>query len=129
MVYCKNKKCNSTNVEKKDLNFASIKNEGEPADKTFEEKYEFFCKQCGNHWFEDGEAYKIYEEYKKLKEETKIVAQDVKRGGTYKIDKIHVINPDKMMRVIELANNIWNDYRHLLDISPAEWHELQSDIK
>lgn len=51
-------------------------------------------------------------------------AQDMSPGR--KIEPQY-INPDELMKRHELARKIVNSYRHVLDLKPGEWFDIEQD--
>lgn len=122
MVRCK--KCNSINIKVLDLNFAKRKNEGQPSAKAEDPKKEFYCYGCGDSWFSDPEAEKLYFEYKDLVPRTQMVAQTIKRGEPY---KINYIKPHELSRRIEIAKILKEKHQHDLELEAGEWFRIFQD--
>ncbi|MEZ4211110.1 MAG: hypothetical protein R3B39_02380 [Candidatus Paceibacterota bacterium] len=122
MVTCK--KCNSISVKVSDLNFATVKPEGQPAAKIGHTKKEFYCHSCGEIWMFDLECERLYFEYLDLKRKTMMFVQDLR--SLNKIPPPHIESHD-LMRRNELAKKLVTGYKHMLDIDPGEWHELEQE--
>ena len=104
------------------MNFARIKLEGSPATKGNDERYSFFCLDCESAWESDPQVKKDYYEYLWLKDRTTLIVRDFGENGSYGPSQDIDIN--EMMRMEQLAKKISTSYTHLLDINPAEWHDI-----
>lgn len=124
MIRCGN--CKSILVKSIDLNYAKVKNEGEPADTSDLVPEYFQCESCSYGWFVDPEAEKLYLEYKDLVPKTSVVAQVVRPGGTY---HVHYIKPDELSRRIELAKILTEKHQHNLNLEAGEWFEIIQDAR
>ncbi len=120
MIFCP--KCKSVRVNTSNMNSGNEKNK--LVDQEGRNKKEFICNVCSHLWFPDPKAKEKYLEYKKLKDETTLVAQIVTRGKPYNPQHLDI---DKLMKRNELAKLLVTEYMYSLDIDPSEWHELQSD--
>src|SRR3990167_11360564 len=125
MITCKN--CKSKNVKVANMNFASLKKEGQPAEKQGEEKYSFFCFYCEQQWESDPQAQKDYLEYMWLKGRTSTVARDMNPSGDY--GPASFIDNSELTRRNELAKKIINSYKHTIDLSPSEWYKIEQDTR
>ncbi len=124
MVRCKN--CKSINVKISSLNFAHKKEEGAPSAKAGKISKEYYCHSCSNAWLYDSKCEDLYNEYLKLKSETNLIAHTVKPGVPLIPQHIDI---NKLMRRTEIANNLVNNYQHILDIGPEEWFILSEDAR
>jgi hypothetical protein len=124
MVFCKN--CKSINVKVANANFASVKPEGQPSAKQSENKFFFHCWNCESDWESNQEAYQDYYEYDALRGRTTMVAHDMKPG--MKIEAQY-IDSNELMRRHELAKKIISSYKHLLDLKPGEWYDIEQDVR
>ena len=124
MVFCKNKDCNSILVKVSDLNFALVKPEGEPAAKAGLTKKEFYCQSCGEIWMFDPKVESLYFEYRDLKNKTMMVAQDV--DATKRIE-VPYISVNDLMRRTEIAKDLVTNYKHMLDLEPGDWYDLEQE--
>ena len=123
MVICK--ECDSLDVRVNDGNFARTKREGEPsAVHTYNKKF-FYCEQCESKWESTPEAEKDYLDYLWLKGRTTMLAHEMPRDGSYG-PPAH-IDGAELMRREELAKKLVESYRHLLDLAPDEWYEIEQD--
>jgi|SRR3989338_10430212 len=122
MVHCLN--CKSTKVKVTNANFASVKLERQPSAKQTENKCFFHCWDCESDWESKPEALDDYYEYEALRGRTKLVAHDMRPG--VKIEAQY-INPDELMKRHELAKKIVDSYKHLLDLKPGEWFDIEQD--
>ncbi len=125
MVICKN--CNSMNVKVANGNFASAKPEGQPAVVHKFNKYFFHCWDCESNWESIPEAEKDYLDYVWLRDRTTLVARSMGSDGSY--GPAQFIEASELMRRTELAKKIHGSYRHLLDLDPGEWHEIDQDAQ
>lgn len=124
MLWCQN--CGSTKVKVTNLNFTKLKPEEEAAIKYSHNKDSFYCQNCEKQWESIPEAEETYLEYVSLRNKTQLVAYNVQ---DYKNSPLPIqnINHEELIRRHELAKKISDCYKHLLDISPKEWHELEQD--
>jgi|GEM_PF-2556350 len=122
MIRCK--KCKSILVKVFNLNFAKRKLEGQAASKIGSTKKQFLCQSCSEEWFFDPNCEKLYFEYLDLKPETTLVAHNMGSDGTY---EAQYIDPNKLMRRLELARELIRSYQHMLDIGPDLWLQLSQD--
>jgi len=126
MIRCPKQNCKSLG-KVVDLNFAKLKQEGEPADKSELLDKEGYCYVCGYGWILDvEEAGKLYDEYVKLRQEVDemFVVYDPKKElpRTPK-----PINSEKLGRMKELATILTTEHQHNLDVSASEWFEIIRD--
>lgn len=124
MVWCKN--CKSIKVKVNNLNFAEAKAEGEPSVKYTYNKFSFFCHDCENQWESIPEAEEIYFRYVDLKAKTQLTVYDVNeyKNSPLPIVPLSIVDLTKRK---ELAKEIIEHYRHVLDIDPGEWYEIKQD--
>ena len=125
MVTCQ--KCKSTDVKINNGNFARTKHEGEPSAKHAFNKYFFYCEQCENKWESTPDEERDYFEYVRLRERTILVVRDVGKNGSY--GPAQHIDSGELSHRIELAKKIVASYRHLLDLDPGEWYEIERDSR
>ena len=124
MITCP--KCNSMNVRVNSGNFARVKREGEPAYKhTYDIRF-FYCEDCENKWETTPESQRDYYDYVALRDRTMFFANGMGNDGSY--GPTNNIDSVDLMRKTELARKIVASYRHLLDLDPAEWYELEQDV-
>lgn len=124
MVRCP--KCKSILVKSVDLNYASVKKEGEPADSSdFLPEY-FQCESCSHGWFADLGAMKLYLEYKELVLKTEMISQIVRPGGTYVVNHIR---PNELSRRLEIARILKEGHQHDLNIDAGDWFEIFQDAR
>ena len=121
MVYCKN--CKSINVKVSDLNFARIKPEGQHTVKHKHNKYSYFCWDCKHDWKSIPEVEQDYHRYLWLRDRTKMIARDMKDGSIQE----KYINSNELLERKELARKITKEYKHLLNISPGDWYDIEED--
>jgi len=121
MITCQ--KCRSINIKVSSLNFARVKLEGQPAFKHHYNKYSFYCSDCNNQWESVPEAEKDYHEYLDLCSKNTILSQDLKEDGGY--GQTRQINYDELEKEKVLAKKIVSSYKHVLNINPSEWHNLE----
>lgn len=124
MIPCKN--CKSINVKVSSLDFARVKREGESAAKAGLPKNQFHCWDCGDEWFSDPEAYKVYFEYCDLKPRTTLVAEMIKPGDMYRVQHV---DSNELMRRKELAKILFAKYRSFLELEAGEWYDIELDAK
>lgn len=123
MVHCLN--CKSTKVKVFDANFAELKPEGQPAVKHSGSKFLYHCWNCNNDWESIPEAEQDYFEYDALKSRTTFVVNEVKPGKS--IGPAAYIKPDELLRRHELAKKLVDSYKHVLDLKPGEWFDIEQD--
>lgn len=125
MTYCIN--CNSINVQVKSVDFARKKMEGQASAKANTlPKNRFMCRDCGNNWDSDPEAYKLYFEYAGLLPRTTIIAQVMKPSGTYVVQHLDL---GELARRKELAKILFSKYKSYLDLDVGEWHNIKLDTQ
>lgn len=109
-----------------DLNFAKLKREGEPSDKSELLDKEGYCPVCGHDWILDSGAYDFYNEYVVLRNEVAqmVVVYDHGKGLPYNPKPMDV---DKLIRMKELAKLLSDEHRHNLDVAAGEWFEIIRD--
>lgn len=125
MITCR--RCQSTNVKVNNGNFARTKPEGARSAVHTHNKYFFYCEQCENKWKSTSDEERDYFEYVRLRDHTTLVVRDVGKDGSY--GPAQHIDSDELSRRTELAKKIDTSYKHLLDLDPGEWHEIESDSK
>lgn len=125
MVTCQ--RCQSTNVRVNNGNFARTKPEGERSAVHTNNKYFFYCEQCEDKWESTPEEERDYFEYARLRDRTTLVVRNVGKDGSYGPAQ-HIDSGELSLRV-ELAKKIVNSYKHLLDLDPGEWHEIEHDSR
>ena len=125
MVTCP--KCQSTNIKVNNGNFARTKPEGERSAVHTHNKYFFYCEQCENKWESTPDEEKDYLDYVWLRDRTTLVVRDVAKDGSY--GPAQHIDSGELSRRIELAKKIVATYKHLLDLDPGEWHEIEQDSR
>jgi hypothetical protein len=122
MVICKN--CRSLNVDIKNLDFARVKLEGEPAAKYTGPHDSFYCFDCESQWESGPEDWQLYYEYKSLVPKTTFIVHNMENGN---YGPVQHVDARELLRRDEIAKILVASYLHLLDLSPAEWHEIKLD--
>lgn len=123
MVQCKN--CKSIKVIVRNGNFASRKNEGEPAQVHEFNKEYFLCEICEDSWESDGKGEKLYFEYLDLRRLTPTSVGNMGVDGSYSIAP-H-IDWNNLVRRKELAKILSELHRHDLNLSAGDWWEIDQD--
>ena len=124
MVRCPN--CKSISVKEIDMNYASVKKEGDPADSSELLPEYFQCETCSHAWFADPSAKKLYLEYKELVPKTEIVSQIARPRGTY---TVYHIKPEELSRRLEIARILTEGHQHDLNIGAGDWYEIFQDAR
>ncbi|MHB1330928.1 MAG: hypothetical protein ACYCY6_03100 [Minisyncoccota bacterium] len=68
----------------------------------------------------------LLREYERLKVSTHIEAQILRPGQPY---KVNYIKPEELVRRKELAIELASNYKDYFENKPAEWFELQQDVR
>jgi hypothetical protein len=106
-------------------NFARVKPEGAPSAKhTYDIRF-FYCEQCESKWETTSESQRDYYDYLALRDRTTTMAHDMGKDGSYGPPQ-YLDGGDLILRA-ELAKKIASSYKHLLDLNPVEWHEIEED--
>ena len=113
-------------MKEMDLNFASTKKEGEPADSSELLPEYFQCESCSHGWFTNPEARKLYLEYKELVPKTEAVSQIARPRGTY---TVYHIKPNELSRRLEIARMLKDNHQHDLNLDPGDWFEIFQDAR
>ena len=123
MVICLN--CKSRDVKIGDDNFARRKLEGGDYAIGKKSGSTFHCQKCGESWESIPEAEGDHSEYIQLRDRTAMMVQDVGVGGSHSPPPS--INANELMRRSELAKKIIALYKHVLDLDPGAWHDIELD--
>lgn len=121
MVICK---CGSSKVDVKNLDFARAKPEGVLVAKYRGPHDSFYCLDCASQWESGPDDWQLYYEYKSLLSKTTFVVHDMKDGN---YGPVQHVDMNELSQRSELAKKLVASYLHLLDLSPAEWHEIKLD--
>ncbi|HEY4507743.1 MAG TPA: hypothetical protein VJJ47_02620 [Candidatus Paceibacterota bacterium] len=124
MITCPNPDCKSTRVKVVDLNFASLKREGEPADRSPLKPPTFYCHDCRREWASSPEADSLYAEYVTLRDENRPAGQVGGTGGSYEVPQVIAT---RAHRRNEIAQKLRDNHPQHLDLSPDEWLQISED--
>jgi hypothetical protein len=125
MITCPQCQCFTVTVT--NGNFAHAKVEGEPAFRQSYNRKLFYCENCEYKWQSTAEAERDYNEYVALRGRTEMLVRKMGVDGSYG-PPVHIDGGDLILRD-ELAKKIIGLYRHLLDLAPDEWFEIEQDAR